>query len=130
MIYYFYRIKDFIQMVPRRIKWFFQRGFRGYSDNDQWNLCFYLSSWLPDALEQLKETGYGFPASLITDETVDDKIASKQWNEILKTMADGFRAFNKLDTIEYESEEEEKELIRQFDKGMLLFSKHFSNLWD
>ena len=27
-----------LSFIPKEIKWFFQRGFRGYSDRDVWNI--------------------------------------------------------------------------------------------
>ena len=41
--------------IPREIKYFFQRGIRGYSDRDIWALDDYLCSWLPKALRQMKD---------------------------------------------------------------------------
>lgn len=63
---------------PRR---WVQRAARGYSDEDAWDLDLYLASWLPDALEQLRDYGKGYPGHLTPEE----------WEDILSRMADGFR---------------------------------------
>lgn len=83
----FYRIKDFIRYIPRNIKWFFQRGFRGYSDNDVWDMDGWFLSVIVPMLKQLKETKHGYPCNL----------TEKEWDNILSKMifyfeeADDFR---------------------------------------
>src|SRR3990167_183363 len=72
------KIKD----IPREIKWFWQRGKRGYADSDLWSLDFYLESWLPEALNQLAKETIGSPGEPMT---------FKEWQRILRKMAKGFK---------------------------------------
>src|SRR5438067_227376 len=43
------RIKDF----PEEVKYFYQRGVRGYCDRDAWGIDGYLSSFLPEILRHM-----------------------------------------------------------------------------
>ncbi len=122
--------------IPREIKWLYQRARRGYAEEDTWSLDGYLSSWLPEALRELKERNIGYPAGL-TD---------KKWKETLEKMAEGFEAHRKICEIYkfnegiYRTEDDsgyklwKKEvrdpLEKQFDEGMKLFVKYYFNLWD
>lgn len=42
-----------VRRVYRQVRWFWQRGRRGYSDLDAVSLDAYLCSWLPDAIRQI-----------------------------------------------------------------------------
>lgn len=112
--------------VWRNIKSFIQRGKRGYADSDVWNLNSYLSSWMPDALEKLRGEGHyaAYPMSILKKGMSDDE-AKEKWDEIVNTIADGFRAAE--DQNEYGTWDDlEKTRI----KGMKLFIKHYHDLWD
>lgn len=52
----------------REVKWFLQRGRRGYSDQDAWNLEVYLSMVLSKALVRLADTSHGHPCLAKPDE--------------------------------------------------------------
>jgi hypothetical protein len=60
----------------REIKWFIQRGRRGWADCDVWSLDNYLNGWLPNALRCLKEQKQGIPSSMFEPE---DCIAEGDW---------------------------------------------------
>lgn len=118
-----YRLARFwnrVTDIPNEIKWFFQRGMRGYADCDTWSLDYYISKWLPKALKDLSDRKIGHPG-MIKD--------LKTWRKILKEMAAGFQA-------DYDSEENylsrKKELAAQkkLEKSLKLFSKYYKNLWD
>jgi len=104
------------------IKWFIQRGRRGYADCDVWWLCTYLSEWLPKALRQLAKETHGAPNDLFDG-------TGERWEKVLETMAQGFEARNIIDENLPEKEEEER-LERIANKGLLLFVKYFKDLWD
>ena len=49
----FYRILDFLKYLPKEIKWFFQRGFKGYCDKDVWAIDIWFGNTIIPMLEQL-----------------------------------------------------------------------------
>ena len=101
------------------LKWFFQRGKRGWSDSDLWSLDGYLSSWLPAALKQLKEYKHSYPCNL----------TEKKWDKILDQMIEAFKIDDKIGLMEYK-EKEYKKLDKIRRKGLELFIEHYSDLWD
>lgn len=92
----------------RAVKWFVQRGRRGWSDRDLWSLDSYLAEWLPDALRALKERKHGVPMEMF-DEGSDyspeaTEIAVKRWNATLDQMIEGFVAWQRITDGLYEAE--------------------------
>jgi len=115
-----WKIKEFF----REIKYFFQRGKRGYSDRDLWDIGEYLSTIVPPMMRDLKDNGSGYPV----------KIGSrKKWEEILEDIAKGFEAQLKL-KVNYskrynENGKELEELLKTKDKGLKLFIKYLGAFW-
>ena len=97
-----YRLKEFFD-IPyhlRKIRWFFQRGIRGYSDKDLWSFDDYLSKVISKGLRQLAIQSHGCP-----HEFYDEKNDScKEWAKTLIIIAEGFEAKQKLtndDVLDY-----------------------------
>lgn len=112
------RIIEWPQDRIREIKWFIQRGRRGWADEDLWSLNYYLSDWMPNALEQLKKTKNSYPGNLTV----------KKWNKILDQMIEGFEAsIKKDDTVDIK---EYKQLDKIQKKGLQLFVDYYDDLWD
>lgn len=103
-----------------RVKWFIQRGYRGWADCDVWSLDYYLSGWLPDALERLAISKKGCPIGM----------TPKGWQTRLKRMKRGFEEARKMDDMTYVTVADCKKAMRQIDKDLALFAKYFLNLWD
>ena len=132
------------------IKWFAQRGKRGWADCDWWGMDYYLTSIIVPMLKELKKHTHGHPGGISSLE---------EWKEILNKMTLGFEASKRIadckNWVMNEGNEmftDEKgyiqfknpwtpEQIKNFklldkkdDKtyqdGMKLFSKWFLNLWD
>ncbi|MEK6883753.1 MAG: hypothetical protein AABY22_29260 [Nanoarchaeota archaeon] len=141
-IYYpLWRKWDWFRNIPDEIKWFIQRGKRGYADSDVWSIDGYLCSWLPSALEKLKNTNHGCPVS-------DKCKCTRDGNENMKCLFDdyldkmilGFKSVNDLLNLVYITKKnknkpkilkaEEDKLQNKFDEGMKLFVKYFQSLWD
>jgi hypothetical protein len=99
----------------RPLRWSYQRVTRGWADCDTWNLDHHLAEWLPDALEYLKSTEHGTPTQL----------SEEEWNNTLNQMAEGFRAYRRIDNFPLAKED-----AKLFKSGMKLFVKHFSDLWN
>lgn len=55
-----YNIVNPLRMMKRRIKWFFQRRFRGFDDRELWNIDETFYKWLLPRLKvfQMKTCGY------------------------------------------------------------------------
>lgn len=117
------RLWEWPQDKYRAIKWFIQRGRRGYADCDLWSLDWYLLSWLPKAIRELKTISYGHPIGIKSH---------KEWKKILTRMADGLEAGYTLVDLGYNIRQKDRrlKLEKQFNEGMGLFVKYFVNLWD
>lgn len=151
--YPFHSLKLFIGDFCRDMKYFFQRGSRGYSDRDIWSFDYYLSKVICNGLKKLKKDCHGYPEELKTPE---------KWDKVLQVMIEGFEAAKELVSSDYLDEcitgyedkemkqtdgstfimEDwpiidmkkvmEKEKIRQdkADKALKLFAKWYFALWD
>jgi hypothetical protein len=142
----------FLEDIPRMIRWFWQRGRRGYSDRDVWEFHYHISDVVYHGLLQLKKYKHGYPA---TPEPDTDKwdYNEKRWDDILDKMVAGWELAFKVSNgeIEYASAMSEldkahMEEAMQKDypewrfltyeeeitmkEGFYLFSKYFFNLWD
>ncbi len=113
--YLYYAPVRFLDMLPRRIYWFMQRGFRGYGDNDTWDFDSYLANVIIGGLKQFKKYYHG------------KEPTKSQLNDIIK----GFEANLKLidEHIPHDSEQY-RELNNKFHRGMYLLEKYFNYLWD
>ena len=107
------KIIEFPGDIYNKIKWFIQRGKRGYADCDIWSLDWYLDSWMPDALRKLKEDKHGIPCCMFEEgdhdlegEAYDAATlkAQTKWEEILDKMISGFEASKRMKDGTYEEE--------------------------
>jgi hypothetical protein len=120
--YWCYRLWNHkIAMIPKEIKWFCQRGRRGYSDCDVWSFDWYLAEVISKGCKQLAKEKHGYPYGLTEEE----------WDVIINKISDGFEEYMKI--IDHE-EEYDKITQEDFDKKMDelfgLLRKYFVNLWD
>ena len=109
-----------IRNIPREMKWFFQRGLRGWSDYDVWDLDSYLNDWVPKAVKHLKSISHSHPVNLTPEE----------WDKILMKIAEGFEANQKWKELDFKNITEAKKLEATFKRGMKLFTKYYNDLWD
>lgn len=119
----------------RYVKWFFQRGKRGWADCDTWNFDWYLSNVIIGGLEYFRDNNHSYPSELSSVE---------EWNSVLDQMIDGFKSWQKIVGFgngEYFSkltdELGEKEASRiyeqklaEVEEKMSLLIKWYGNLWD
>lgn len=121
---FFYRIKNF----PRKVKWFIQRGKRGYADCDLWNFDTYLEKIISKGLRELSRTTHGYPVSYETFEN---------WQAQLNNIADLVEKFNPDNCLDWEKDisrtdwedaDEEAAIAREvvFD----WFKNNWCSLWD
>ncbi|KKK59041.1 hypothetical protein LCGC14_3038370 [marine sediment metagenome] len=112
-IYYpCYRLCNKVRLFPREVKWFIQRGKRGYADSDCWGIDFYLVDIIPKMIKQLKGNRGGVPSCMFEDADDDsDKSwekARKKWYKILDEIIKSFSLMEKELEILVLTEEEIK----------------------
>lgn len=152
----FHRIKNFLTNMPKRIKFFYQRGKRGYSDQDVWSMDWWFFSVVIPMLKQLRDTKQSYPSKFKTPEEWDRELDTmihyfieateegcsekneyeEQYN---KRWWDSFDKKGMAYVID-DSELRDKYLQRSYEideyredmknKGFEMFSKYFWNLWD
>lgn len=118
------KIKDFFS----GIKWFIQRGRRGYSDWDLWCFWDYLCDIIPPAMRWYIENGSSCPDKFFDEGYTDNECW--KWDLILENIAQGFEAIRELDDKFDAPNGVQKELTYKFEKGMKLLTIVFRNLWD
>lgn len=122
-------IRDFFPDRFRDIKYFIQRGRRGWSDRDIWSLDYYLSTVVIQSVLRLIEIHHGCPQEFFNEKKKGKEC--EKWVVILKQIVEGFEANQKLMDLDYElHSKEEKKLKDKWKKGSELFIKHYNSLWD
>ena len=73
-IYRFFRWHKVFHPIEmyREVKYFIQRGRRGWSDRDAWSLDYYLTSWMPEALGYIRKHKHGVPIDMYDAKDVND----------------------------------------------------------
>ena len=106
------------------VRFFFQRGFRGYADIDWWNLNDYLSEWIPGALRKIRD-GHGYPGRGEAD-------TPEKWRKILNKMIKGFEAYKEKDNLRADKNylKRWEKLDKEQKEGMREFIKWYDSLWD
>jgi len=144
-IYYFFhdiywRVYHYIEMIPLRVKSFFQRGFRGYANSDTWDFAWYLSEVISKGVKNLKKNGHhdieDIDKIIKTFETAKgiaegdiiyipsgefEWAKYKRWKRSIKQINKKYKVKNKVTT--------KRESI-EFEKGFDIFKKEFFRLWD
>lgn len=147
-----------IKSFPREIKWFIQRGRRGWSDRDIWSFDLYLCKIIEGGLNDLAKNNHGCPSEYFDENKKDNECW--KWEIQLELISNGFKEYRekvlenglvhelynnrdiKLEdhtvktTPEITKEEHEKlekdikEVEDRFKITFKLFQKNFSGLWD
>lgn len=99
-----------------------QRGLYGYDDPATYGLYFYIESWLPQALDELRAWENGYPGYGEAD-------TPEKWKAILKEMADGFRAAYDAEENFVDSDRVNKAAEKE-KRSLDLFARWFRHLWD
>ena len=133
--YYLLHPHVFIRDVYDSIKWFIQRGSRGYADCDVWSLDWYLTSFMPQALRDLKKQLHGTPV-IDTGRILDsndyndiEALTIEEWSATLERLAQTFEAARKVQDLDYPYNEIEAAQER-VKKGLDMFNEYFFSLWD
>lgn len=126
-------LEAFILQPLREIKYFWQRGRRGYSDRDAWSIDYFLDSFMPQAVRSLKG-GHGIPGVLLPNEEPNEaeyKAAYERWQIILEKIARGFESHKAMENFDIEFGTHAWKFAEQDVKeGMKLFIEYYGALWD
>lgn len=113
--YGFYIPVRYLDILPRRIYWFLQRGWRGYADCDLWDFDYYLATIISKGLKQFRTYYHGKEPS------------KKELDIIIK----GFEANLKMMNDNLNLQSKEYLILRiKFHRGMELLKLYFNYLWD
>ena len=99
-----------IPYAIKRIYWFFQRGYRGYSDKDTWDFDYYLATVILGGLKQLKKYSHSAEPT------------QEEYNIMIKTF--------ELNLYMIDNPQSYEALKPRFEAGFDLFKKYFNYLWD
>ena len=125
-----------IEGVYYKLKYAWQRVFRGWDDTAIWSIDYYLSKQLSEMLPVLKEKKPGIPLSMFpadmelgaeTEEQV--KEAGEKWDAVLDEMTEGFAYHYEYETnilpySEYDA------MKKKLDRSLELLKKYYEALWD
>ena len=110
-----YGIWDWLDMSWRRVYWFFQRGYRGFGDNDTWDFDMYLATTISQGLKHFKKYYHG------------NEPTKKELDTIIK----GFEANLRMMELKFKPKSKEYLILKiKFHRGMILLEKYFNYLWD
>ncbi len=99
----------------RKIKWMFQKLFKGYSDEDLFDLGWTISKWILPRLKAFKKCPGGQPYPFKNE---------KEWIQCIDKMIIGFEIF--VDDEWFGN----KKLTEEKDEGIKLFAKYLGCLWN
>lgn len=143
-----------IRDLYNNIKWFIQRGKRGYADCDVWDLDMYLSKVISKSVKDLQKQTTGVPSDMagMFDEDYPEEIDeySKEWKRILGEIVWVFETMQKFDhdwmPVYDETKRESienfanfcsgkyhvmtKEEMDRYNQGWEHFKTRFMSLWD
>ena len=106
----------YISLCLDEIKYFFQRGWRGYADKDFWNAEDHISYIICQACATLRVTSKGIPNKYKTME---------EWHQVLSEIEHGFTLYKDN---HYEDDPEKWETPLK--KSFQLLEENFESLWD
>lgn len=110
-----YNLPDVPRDTYNEIKYFIQRGKRGYSDRDLWDLDFYLATIISSSVKNLKDNYITYGA------------CEKEWISVLDDIVFAFEKEKKI--IEENLQLTDLENQR-YKRGWKFFNNHFQELWD
>tara|TARA_Y100000034_G_C6558827_1_gene241756 strand:- start:93 stop:518 length:426 start_codon:yes stop_codon:yes gene_type:complete len=128
--------------IPSRIKFFIQRGRRGWSDQDAWSVDYWLVDNLIPMLKRLKENKNGTPMSMFRKKDGVDKndnptdkatqLADLRWEYILNEIIYGLKCAKAIQELNYDYNDKNrtKLLHKRVENTFTLIGKHLFSLWD
>ncbi len=140
--YFAIPFQRFIQAIkdsPSEVKWFYQRGSRGWSDRSAWSIDTWLVDNLIPMLERLKNNKHGTPSSMFRKKDGVDKdgnstdeahrLAEQRWDNVLREIIYGLKCAKTIQDYDYK-DVEVKKLTKSSKRSFELIGKHLFNLWD
>jgi hypothetical protein len=106
------RVFEYVWDTPKRVKWFFQRGWRGYADYDCWSFDNYLAKVIAGGLRDIAKHAHGYPAFSFCrksdanyeegfckrcEDARGECYAFKRWIRLLNGLASRFEKYDALD---------------------------------
>jgi len=137
--YGFYVWYNWLSDRLRKIKSFFQRGYRGWADEDTWDFDLYLAKVMSQGLKHLKKHHHGCPSDIYNKykdrkdltQHQKDKLAVKEWKTKMDIMIRGFEIVPQLFNMKVLKTKIRKErYFYEFERGLDIFKKYYFNLWD
>ena len=112
----------------RRLKYFYQRKTKGYSDDQTWDIGYDVANYVLPRLKRFKESTNGCPGFFLRGggENADVEKGMEEWKAVLDCMIRTFElAYEADNNCKLLSIEEEEEIVL----GLDLFGKHLFHLW-
>lgn len=99
-----------------------QRGRRGWADEDTWGFDTYLATVISQGVGYLRKNQQGFQC---VHDKGEHKCMPEDWDVVLKDIEEGFRDYVRAQHgINFSGEQ------TAFQRAMEPFAKHFRGLWD
>ena len=123
-----------IFLIPRKIKWAYQRVTRGFSDRDMWSADVFLAGQIAGTLKWIVENGHGVSMSYGTppnyDDDIDLMVAKRDADYLF--FASIFEEYNKNGPALNREWQKEFGGVLDGDLQVALewLSEHFTELWD
>lgn len=103
------------------IKYAYQRVVRGYDDKMFWNLDEQLGKIISEVTLRMADKARGYP----------DGLTPEKWELILNDISLGFGSYLEMRSGWYDFQDKEfKRLDKNFKRGLKLFTRYYTNLWD
>ena len=116
-----YLIPRLVENARYEIKWFFQRGFRGYDDRMVFSFYSQFAELAVKVLIHYRKIQMSLPIGM----------SEKEWNKIVDKIIEAFKAVPEIHEATWDMDKAKlKELKKTFIDGMDLLKEHYQNLWD
>lgn len=115
------------------IKYFLERGWYGWSEQDVWDVAYTLDTLVPELLEHLKKTKHGVPCSMLANkwEHSEEELEAgyKKFKAILDEIILGFKEHKKLtEEASYKVDPETTKAVLK--RSFELMLEHYDSLCD
>lgn len=104
------------------IKWFIQRGRRGYSDRDVWDAHSHICRVSSGMIKELRLICNSYPDSIVKDEY--------EWKEKLYRMEKDIMAYDYYQKTDVFLISDEEESLERTKKGLKEMAEVINHLWD
>jgi len=113
----FKKFRNRIRLFKRKIKHFYQKRTRGFSDDETWSLYTNIAKYTLPRLKRFKKLKFCHPSCIVYEE----------WNAILDDMIFAINFAANHDDMDVSSLT--KKDYKRINRGLNLFGKYFMDLW-